>query len=266
MAKAPSLLGPGDPAPVVLLREEGRSPFFLVCDHAGRAFPGRLKRLGLGEEESLRHIAWDIGIEPVARLLSQRLDAALVLQAYSRLVIDCNRDPKVESSIPELSETTLIPGNRGLDQEARADRIEAIFRPYHNAIAAALERRKVRGQTSVLIALHSFTPNFKGVARRWHAGVLYNRDSRLAHPFLLRLRSEQGLVVGDNEPYRVSDETDYTVPVHGERGGLPHVEIEIRQDLLTEPEGQRLWAERLARLLPQAYEDLFGALPGAPLF
>jgi predicted N-formylglutamate amidohydrolase len=250
------LLEPDEPSPVTLDNGAGSSAFFLTCDHAGSAFPRRLGSLGLPEQETRRHIAWDIGIGAVGRQLSQLLDAAVILQTYSRLVIDCNRDPDVASSIPEVSETTEIPGNLGLAEAARAARVEAIFRPYHDAIAAALDRRALAGRASVLVALHSFTPVFKGVARPWHAAVLYNRDARLAHPLFKLLSAEDGLVIGDNEPYAVSDQTDYTVPVHGERRGLPHVEIEIRQDQIADPVGQAAWAERLARLLPAAYAEM----------
>jgi predicted N-formylglutamate amidohydrolase len=183
------------------------------------------------------------------------LDAAVILQNYSRLVIDCNRDPAVPSSIPERSETTEIPGNRGLGEAARAARVETIFRPYHNAIGGALDQRATQGRDSVLVALHSFTPVFKGISRPWHVAVLFNRDPRLAHSLAELLRAEGDLLVGENEPYAVSDLTDYTVPVHGERRGLPHVEIEIRQDLIAAPAGQTAWAERLARLLPAAYAE-----------
>ena len=247
------LLEPDEPNAVTLENESGDSVFFLTCEHAGRAFPRRLGRLGLPEAETLRHIAWDIGIGAVGRELSLLLNAAVILQTYSRLVIDCNRDPKVPSSIPEISEATEIPGNRSLDEAERAARVDAIFRPYHDAIAAALDRRAAADRASVLVALHSFTPVFKGVSRPWHVAVLFNRDPRLAHALAELLRADGGLMVGENEPYRVSDLTDYTVPVHGERRGLPHVEIEIRQDLITDPAGQREWAERLARLLPAAY-------------
>jgi predicted N-formylglutamate amidohydrolase len=249
------LLEPDEPDPVTLDNEAGRSVFFLTCDHAGRAIPRRLGRLGLPEHETRRHIAWDIGIGAVGRQLSRRLDAAVILQTYSRLVIDCNRDPNVSSSIPEISETTEIPGNRDLDEAERATRVEAIFRPYHDTIAAALDRRTAAGRASVLVALHSFTPVFKGVARPWQAAVLYNRDARLAHALFKLLSAEDGLVIGDNEPYAVSDLTDFTVPVHGERRGLPHIEIEIRQDQIADPLGQTAWAERLARLLPAAYTE-----------
>jgi predicted N-formylglutamate amidohydrolase len=248
-----TLLEPDEPGPVILENEAGSSVFFLTCDHAGRAFPRRLGTLGLPEHETLRHIAWDIGIGSVGRQLSKLLDAAVVLQTYSRLVIDCNRDPNVPSSIPEISETTEISGNIGLDEGERAARADAIFRPYHDAVAAALDRRAANGRASALVALHSFTPVFKGVARPWHVAVLFNRDARLAHRLAELLRAEGGLMVGENEPYAVSDVTDYTVPVHGERRGLPHVEIEVRQDLIANPAGQREWAERLARLLPTAY-------------
>jgi predicted N-formylglutamate amidohydrolase len=249
----PPLLDPDEPHPVAFDNETGSSVFFLTCDHAGRAFPRRLDRLGLPPAETVRHIAWDIGIGAVGVELSRLLDAALVRQHYSRLVVDCNRDPGVPSSIPEISETTTIPGNQGLDERARAARYEAVFHPYHAALAAALDRRRAAGRASVLVALHSFTPVFKGEARHWHAAVLYNRDARLAHALAVLLRGEGGLVIGENEPYAVSDATDYTVPVHAERRGLVHVEIEIRQDLIAELQGQALWAERLARLLPRAY-------------
>ena len=156
-----ALLERDEPAPVTLDNEAGSSVFFLTCDHAGRVIPRRLDGLGLPEDETRRHIAWDIGIGAVGRQLSQLLGAAVILQTYSRLVIDCNRDPKVPSSIPEISETTEIPGNRNLSADARTARVDAIFRPYHDALAVALDRRAAQGRASVLVALHSFTPVFK---------------------------------------------------------------------------------------------------------
>jgi predicted N-formylglutamate amidohydrolase len=253
-----TFLDPDEPAPAVLVNEDGSSPFFLACDHAGNRIPRRLGTLGLSAAERQRHIAWDIGIAGVGRELSRLIDAALILQTYSRLVIDCNRDPAVASSIPELSEATAIPGNVGLDAAAREARVAAIFRPYHERLKAALDRRAAERRPTVLIALHSFTPVYKGVARPWHVGVLFNRDARFAHALFALLRAEGDLVVGENEPYRVGDLTDYTVPVHGERRGLLHVEIEIRQDLIAASAGQASWARRLARLLPQAAAEFPG--------
>lgn len=258
-----ALLGPSDPPPVELFNPEGAAPIMFVCDHAGRAIPAALGRLGLEETALARHIAWDIGIADLSRLLADRLDAWLALQTYSRLVIDCNRSPEVESSIVTLSEVTPIPGNRDLSAEDRARRIAEIFRPYHEAIAAELDRRRREDRPTVLIVMHSFTPVYKGVWRPWHVGVLYNRDPRYGRILLDLLRAEGDLIVGDNEPYSISDESDYTVPVHGERRGIPHVEIEIRQDLLGEEAGRRAWADRLARLLPMAYDRLLAGSPAS---
>jgi len=244
------LLGEGDPAPVRVLRLTGASEFFLTGDHAGRAIPRQLGNLGLPASELDRHIAWDIGIAGVTEQLAQALDATAVLQAYSRLVIDCNRHPGWASSIPSISELTAIPGNETIRPAEREARRRAIFLPYHQQIAELLERRNMAGQRTVLVAMHSFTPVFKGEPRQVEIGILYNRDTRLAHVLLDLLRRDGGLVVGDNQPYAVGDLSDYTVPVHAEPAGLAHVEIEIRQDLIADPAGQTAWAARLARLLP----------------
>jgi predicted N-formylglutamate amidohydrolase len=247
-----ALLAPYEPSPVRVLRENGPSALFLTADHAGRTIPRGLGRLGLPDRELERHIAWDIGIAGVTERLSAALDATAVLQTYSRLVIDCNRDPEVPSSIPEVSETTEIPGNRELSAEQRAARRQAIFEPYHAQIEALLDARQVEGRRTVYIAMHSFTPVFKGESRAMEVGVLYNRDARLAATMLDLLRAEGDLTVGDNAPYAVSDVTDYGVPVHAEQRGLAHLEIEIRQDLIADEVGQAAWAARFERLLPAA--------------
>jgi predicted N-formylglutamate amidohydrolase len=252
------LIGEGDPAPVRVLRPTGASQFFLTADHAGRAIPRRLGSLGLPESELERHIAWDIGIAGVTEKLAQTLDATAVLQAYSRLVIDCNRRPDWASSIPPVSELTAIPGNDAISPAEREARRCEIFLPYHQRIAELLDERKAAGRRTVLIAMHSFTPVFKGERRSIDVGMLYNRDARLAHILLDLLRAEGDLAVGDNAPYAITDASDYTVPVHGERGGLPHVEIEVRQDLIGEEAGQAAWASRFTRLLPIADTRLRG--------
>jgi predicted N-formylglutamate amidohydrolase len=250
------LLAADEPDPVKVFRPDGASPFFLTCDHAGRLVPRALGDLGVSKSEYERHIAWDIGAAAVSRLVSDALDAPLVEQVYSRLVIDCNRDPAVESAMPDMSELTPIPGNVGLGAEDRAMRRDEIFQPYHSRIADLLDLRIAAGKKAVLVAMHSFTPVFKGVARPWHIGVLYNHDPALARILYDLLEKEGDLMVGDNEPYHVSDETDYGIPVHGERRGIPHVEIEIRQDLIGDGAGQEAWAERLVRLLPLALARL----------
>ena len=251
-----TLLAADERRPVTIYNADGTSPFLLVADHAGNSIPRALGRLGLVEAELQRHIAWDIGIAGLGRLLADALDAALIQQNYSRLVIDCNRPLAAASSIPAISELTDIPGNLGLTDADKAARAGEIFRPYHDRIEAELEERRQSGRTTALISLHSFTPVFKSVARPWHAAVLYNRDARFAHRLIALLNAEKEFTVGENVPYTVSDATDYTIPVHAERRGLHHVLIEIRQDLIADQSGQSDWALRLARLLPLAYRNL----------
>jgi predicted N-formylglutamate amidohydrolase len=176
-------------------------------------------------------------------------------------VIDCNRDPSVPSSIPEVSEATEVPGNLGLSQDQRAARRDAIFAPYHARIEALLNARRQGGRRTVYVAMHSFTPVFKGESRSMQVGILYNRDNRLAVILMDLLRAEGDLTVGDNAPYAVSDITDYGVPVHAEKRGLAHVEIEIRQDLITDEAGQTAWAARFARLLVAADSRLRSGQP-----
>jgi predicted N-formylglutamate amidohydrolase len=257
----PQLLQVDEPSPVRVLRERASSDLFLTADHAGRSIPRSLGRLGVTESELHRHIGWDIGIAAVTERLSATLDATAVLQTYSRLVIDCNRDPAVPSSIPEISEATPIPGNVGLSDDQRAARRDAIFAPYHARIEVLLNARRDAGRRTVYVAMHSFTPVFKGESRAMQVGVLYNRDNRLALVLMNLLRAEGDLTVGDNAPYAVSDVTDYGVPVHAEKRGLAHVEIEIRQDLITDEAGQAAWAERFARLLVAADARLRSARP-----
>ena len=255
----PRLLAPGEPPPFRLRNENGVSPFLFVVDHAGRLIPRALGDLGVSEAERARHIGWDIGIATVAELVADALDATLIEQVYSRLVIDCNRSPGSPTSIPGVSELTAIPGNVNLSAAQKATREREIFRPYHDAITAALDARHNAGRATALVSLHSFTPVFKGAARHWHIGIMYNRDPRFAHILMKLLATEPELIIGNNEPYSVTDETDYTIPVHGEKRGLHHVAIELRQDLIEGVKGQREWAERLARLLPLAYQEIVAA-------
>jgi predicted N-formylglutamate amidohydrolase len=244
----PLLLGSEEVPPVYEDNALGRSPFLLTCDHYGRLIPRVLGDLGLPESELPRHIAWDIGIAGVAEALAKHLDAHLVAQRYSRLVIDCNRPPTAPSSIPIVSEATTISGNEGISRDAAQVRRRQIFEPYHRRIDQIIDARLAADRPTVLLSLHSFTPVYAGIARPWHIGTLYQRDTRLPPRLLKLLRAEADLVVGDNEPYAVSDDTDYTIPVHGEARGLMNSGIEIRQDLIGDPAGQQQWAERLARI------------------
>jgi predicted N-formylglutamate amidohydrolase len=255
------LLAPDEPPPVLQAGRRGASKFVIVVDHASPRIPRRLGDLGLPASELQRHIAWDIGSLAVAQRVAAALEAPLVAQNYSRLVIDCNRDPRVAASIPTLSETVEIPGNIGLSAEQAAARRTEIFDPYHEQIRALLDERLAAGCPTILVAQHSMTDLFKGVRRRMHAAVLYNRDRRFAGLVLDALRGDSELLIADNEPYFVSDETDYTIPRHGEARGLPHVEIEIRQDLLRDETGQAQWAQRIAQALRAAEGSLSRAFP-----
>jgi predicted N-formylglutamate amidohydrolase len=246
------LLDQDEPSPVEVVDGSPTSPFFITCDHAGRRIPRGLGTLGVPEARLESHIAWDLGAAGVARRLGAALEATVVLQRYSRLVIDCNRPLAAPDSIVALSEGTAVPGNREVSAADADRRASAIFRPYHDHIARALDDRRATGQPTILVAMHSFTPVFHGVARPWHIGVLYQRDPRLAVVLRDGLRGDPALVVGDNQPYSVSDLTDYGLIQYGERRRNPHVELELRQDLIAEPEGQQQWANRLAELLRHA--------------
>ncbi len=258
---AERLLAADEPSPVRIDKADGASPFLLLSDHAGRRVPRRLDGLGVPAAAMERHIAWDIGIDGVDRLLSAALDAVTISQIYSRLVIDCNRTPGHPTSIPPVSDGTTVPGNAGLDAAAAGQRMREIFEPYHAAIAAEIDRREAASHPCVIVAMHSFTPVFGGVARPWQAGILFDRDPAFALAVGDRLRAA-GLRVGDNEPYQLSDASDYTVPVHAERRGLPYVELEIRQDLIADAAGQRHWAGLLAKALPEAWDQVRGAGSG----
>lgn len=257
------LLAGDEPSPVTVRNRDGASDFLFTADHSGRLIPRRLGDLGLPEHELTRHIAWDIGIAGVTRRLSEAFDAPAVFQAYSRLVIDCNRGHEVDSSIPEISETTRIPGNTGLSHEDRADRQREIFAPYHAAIREILDARAKARRRTVLVAMHSFTSVYKGVRRATEIGVLFNRDPRLARALLDVLHEAGDILVGENDPYDVSDLTDYGIPMHGERRGIPHVELEIRQDLIGTPDGERYWADRLAVYLREADRRIDAGKTGA---
>lgn len=250
------LLFSDEPAPVMVENRAGDSPFLILCDHGGKRIPRQLGDLGLPQHEIDRHIGWDIGILAVSRHLSQLLHAPLVHQLYSRLVIDCNRLPGIPSSIPVISEATTIPGNIDLSQQERDQRRDEIFTPYHDTIRALLAERQAHGIPTCILAMHSFTPVFHGEQRPWQVGVLYQHQAAYALTVLEQLRATQRWCVGDNQPYSVSDDTDYAVPQHANKNDLPYVEIEIRQDLITQPAGQRAWAEDLAPIFTDSWNEL----------
>ncbi len=246
-----------DPPAVTVANEAGTSPIVLLCEHASNFIPARYAGLGLSEADLQRHIAYDPGAAPVARHLSATLDAVLVMSGYSRLLIDCNRPLASPSSIPERSEATDIFGNIGIDAAERAYRDAHFFAPFRNRVAALLDARLGAGLPTVLIGMHSFTPVYLGVSRVWHAGFLYARARKLGAALIAGLVSiDPSLVVGDNEPYRITDEHDYTVPYQGDARGIPTALIEVRQDLIWDSDGQAAWAERLTTVLSRIAKDV----------
>jgi predicted N-formylglutamate amidohydrolase len=253
---AAGLLCGDDPAPVQVLRADGSSTFLLTAEHAGRAFPKRLGTLGLEDRDLNRHIASDIGIAGVTHQLSEKLDATAVLQTYSRLVVDCNRWPTAQDFVTVFSEDTEIPGNVGLAADEIEARAREVFHPYHHAIRDLLDVRIANSRPTLLVAMHSCTPVYLGVPRRWHVGVLYDKDPTFARILLELLHGEGKIIVGDNEPYFLTSEKDYAVPVHGEQRGIPHVEIEIRQDLIETESGQSEWAERMTDVFREGLRRL----------
>lgn len=249
------LLGPHDPPAVAVFNASGRAPVLLLCDHASRAVRRALRGLGLEDRALHRHIAWDIGAADMARILARRFDAPLVLAGYSRLVVDCNRDVGDPTFIVEVSEDTVIPGNRGLTQAAVDARVAACYAPYHRAVDDRRAGFTARGVSPAVISVHSFTPVFKGFERPWHVGILWQRDPRLAVPLMDGLRAHDHIAVGDNKPYSARDEFGYSIEAHGAARGLPQVLIEVRQDLLEGHEGIEAWALVLAEALAPVLDD-----------
>lgn len=256
-ATAQLILGPDDPAPFVLLEPSGPAPALIVCDHASRAVPAAFDRLGLTELQGWQHIAWDLGAGEVARGLSHALGAPAVLAGYSRLVVDCNRDPGDPEAFREESDGCAIPGNRGLTAAARELRLATFFDPYHGTIAGLLDGFAARGVVPLLVAVHSFAPRLgsQDDVRPWHCGVLWGHDEPNARRLLAALRAEPGLVVGDNEPYSGRHPANYTILTHGAARALPHVCIEVRQDLVESPGGVERWVRRLSRIVARMLSD-----------
>lgn len=224
------------------------SRLLLLCDHASNHVPAEYAMLGLAPREFERHIAYDIGARDVTLALARRLDAAALLTCTSRLLIDPNRGSDDPTLIMKLSDGAIVPGNATVDASERQRRIERFHRPYHRAITTKLDGLLAAGIMPLIISIHSFTPTWRGKPRPWHAGILWDRDWRIAGPMIAALRAQEGLVIGDNEPYSGALEGD-TLSVHATARGLPHVLIEIRQDLIGHKSGVDEWAERLAKAI-----------------
>jgi predicted N-formylglutamate amidohydrolase len=243
------------PVAVEVLNENGSSPFVLICEHASNHIPAEYNKLGLDDKELTRHIAWDIGAAHVTRALAKRIDASAFLGGYSRLLIDLNRPLHVADSIPLRSEATDILGNLSLDAAEKERRQRLMFHPFQDRLRAHLERRSADGRRNVLVAVHSFTPVYLGQQRPWHAGVLFDKAARLGEALIAQLSRDPLLNVGANVPYGVSAEADYALVVHGDQLNNPAVLIEIRNDLIADPNGVEIWTRKLEDAL-RAVESL----------
>lgn len=250
------IVGPDDPPVYLRHNPAGRARAVVLADHARNRIPAALDRLGLPHAPLDRHIAYDIGVEWMARRLADRLDAPALLHGYSRLIIDPNRPLDDPTSICAISDGVVVPGNRHVDPEHAADRAAAFHRPYHGAVDAEIRRLETGGAVPAVISVHSFTPTLRGAQRPWHVGILWADDGRIPRPLMAALAEDEKICVGDNEPYSGRNLHGYTMETHALPRGLPNALIEVRQDLITTEADAIAWADRLAdALLPILADD-----------
>jgi len=263
-----SLLIAEDPPPFDVINGDSKTPIIFVCDHAGRQFPAHLNELGLEEWVLDEHVTWDIGSGAVASCLADFFDATLIRNNYSRLVIDTNRYPDDPTICAPVSGGIAIPGNQGLTIAQQEARFEAIYFPYHQAIEDRIRQFTAEGIVPAIIAVHSCTPVFDRIVRPWHIGVLWDVDPRISIPLMKELEQKEGVCIGDNEPYSGRDPHDYTMDHHGEGNAIPHVSIEVRQDLISQNAGATYWGKLLAEALAPVLADdhLYSYLPEAERF
>ncbi len=245
------LLSPNEPSPFVILNPDSVVPLLLVCDHASNRFPQSLGSMGLDYLDRVSHMTLDIGAGAIAESLADKLGATALLCQYSRLVVDCNRELSDNSMFLENSEGINIPGNQNLQINEKERRVSEIYWPYHNAIESQIYRLRAQGINPVIISIHSFTPVMNGEDREWEMGVLWDKDQITAEFFLNKLM-DAGFLVGNNEPYSGKAPEDFTIDYHAESIGLPHVGIEIRQDLINHDEG----VERITDTLQEVISAL----------
>ena len=248
------LLSPEDPPVAGLENPRGGSSVVLVCEHGGRAYPSKLRQLGLTDQQARRHFAWDIGALDLARALAAALDAPLLHQRYSRLICDGNRKPSAPSFIPAQGEEISIPGNAGISNDERNARLNEVWKPFHDNLSDLLDQRDRSALKTILISIHSFTPVFLGERRSLKVGILCDRERRFSDPLYMQLQQTFGEHAALNEPYDMTREDDYTIPVHAEDRGLLCAEIEVRNDLISNPVDIALWAEILHEAISGAID------------
>jgi predicted N-formylglutamate amidohydrolase len=249
------LIGPGDPPPFISYNDHAKSPVLLVADHASPFFPAAMNQLGLADWVLDSHVAWDIGSDKLAQFLADQLDAQAILAGFSRLIVDPNRKLEDPSAFVEISDGIAIPGNIGLDEEHKALRVQSFFKPYHDKITSRLKHFSQSGTVPAMISVHTCSPVFDRIVRPWHIGIMWDKDPRIPIPLMRRLEQMDGVCIGDNEPYSGRHPHDFTIDYHAETAGLPHVGIEVRQDLVKDEDGARKWAGILAGALAGILSD-----------
>jgi predicted N-formylglutamate amidohydrolase len=237
--------------PYRLVNEDGPAAMVIICDHASNRVPAGYGNLGLPPAAFERHIAWDIGAAAISEILARRFHAPAILSTVTRLLIDCNRRLEDPNLTPAISDGTEIPANRSLSHAERETRWRTYHQPYHAIIAQTIDRQLASGRSPVVLSIHSMTATLRGAARPWQIAVCWDADRRLSAPMLDALRARAGIVVGDNEPYNLDPNEDYSVPVHATRRGLQHLQIEFRQDEVADAAGQQRWATLFGDCLEQ---------------
>jgi predicted N-formylglutamate amidohydrolase len=250
-----ALLAADEPSPFVVRNPHSTKPILLVCDHASRRIPLALGTLGLDPVARRCHLAVDIGAGQLTERLAEDLGVTAVLCQYSRLVVDCNRQLMDPGAYLEYGDGVVVHANRNLHREDKEARANAIYWPYHRAVEAEVERLRATGTDPLFVAIHSFTPVLNGESRSWEMGVLWDADPVSAQMFVHDLR-EAGYLVGDNEPYSGKAPQDFTIDNHAEPTGLPHVGIEIRQDLIHHDDG----ADKIAGVMQQVISSVSARL------
>lgn len=234
----------------------GNRPVLFCCEHASNRIPDKLNNLGLSEDMLQTHIAWDIGAGELSRRVAKKLNATSIRNNYSRLVVDCNRSLSDPSAFIEISDHIIIKGNTDLVESSKEQRANEIFHPYHDALKKELSSHLIGEQTPVMISIHSFTPALnKQEPRRWHAGILWDKDPRLPVQLLTELSKDKAIIVGDNQPYSGRHIADYSIDHHAELNGYAHVCVEVRQDLLSNEPGIQEWTDRMVSVLGGILED-----------
>jgi predicted N-formylglutamate amidohydrolase len=247
----PSLLTSSEPSPFYVVNPLAEAPVLLVCDHASCRFPQALGDMGLDPFARRCHLAIDIGAGKLTEKIAKSLGFTAVIAQYSRLVIDCNRQLMDPGAFLEYGDGILVPGNRNLSQADKDARADAIYWPYHNAIEDQIARLRAVGPAPAFVSIHSFTPVLNGVSRDVQMGVLWDTDSRLSDIFIEDFRAA-GFLTGDNEPYSGRAPQDFTIDHHAEEIGLPHVGIELRQDLIDDIAG----VEEIAPVMHRIIESI----------